>query len=259
VEAWQEQFARVRDRLPLRLGVMAFRRMTPFQSVIEAARNLEDELEANSTAEWWWVKQQETRQGVTSLHLRGPKGQDELWTLPVELPDQRRDWFYPYLKTAGRRPRHPHDFQHPDGTLYRHACELEAGEAVCIHPARLAGSFLDHPARRFDEVRPWSPGQWRRMRELWRLLDEQAPSVRALRATWGELLRQREQWQDPQGRWLPGGEEAWLGLVRARLGAALDLRGARLEAVVDAAREGLLAWCLEWHLNVLKLKPGEEA
>ena len=55
-EAWRVQFARVWDRLPLRVGVVAFSRMMPFQAVIEAARNIESDLEGtNEEAVGTWI------------------------------------------------------------------------------------------------------------------------------------------------------------------------------------------------------------
>ncbi|NMC09629.1 MAG: hypothetical protein GYA39_01410 [Methanothrix sp.] len=48
IRAWEEEFGSVLDRLPLRLGIVAFPRMMPFQAVIEAARNLEKGLQERS-------------------------------------------------------------------------------------------------------------------------------------------------------------------------------------------------------------------
>jgi hypothetical protein len=36
----------------------------------------------------------------------------------------------------------------------------------------------------------------------------------------------------------------------------LGLNGTQLESFVDAADQGLLDWCLEWHMGILKEKFG---
>ncbi|GIW70801.1 MAG: hypothetical protein KatS3mg102_0343 [Planctomycetota bacterium] len=113
VAKWREEFARVWDRMPLRIGVVAFPRLTPFQAVIEAARNLEDAL-SRDEPETWRVVECRTREGVTALSLEHARGQ-ELVLVPTRLPDGREDVFYPYVRVEDRVLRWPRDFQHPKG------------------------------------------------------------------------------------------------------------------------------------------------
>lgn len=255
IEAWNEQFARVRDRLPLRVGVVAFPRMTPFQAAIEVARNIEADLTANSDdPETWQVVKSETRDGVTALSLRSlDDGKTEmLQTMPVMLPDGREDVFYPYLAVEDKQVRFPRDSRHPEGRVYRHAENLRGGDRVLVYPSLIATVFLDSTARRFESSSCRQLTQWRRMRDLWELLERNARSQTALRGAWSELVERREAWQGPNGGWLEGGEEAWLDLVRAVFHERLGVRGACLETLVQAARDGLLEWSLEWHMSVLK-------
>jgi CRISPR-associated Csx11 family protein len=254
VEAWNEQFARVWDRLPLRVGVVAFPRMTPFQAVIEAARSIEDDLDGIKVPETWRVAECETQENVVTLGFTasGAGSQHELRTVPIRLPDGRKDVFYPYLAVKDKRLRFPLDFQHPDGKVYRHAKDLRIGDGVLVHPSLITTVFMDGTARRFEPLERRQLMQWRRMRDLWKLLDHAVPSQTALRGTWSELVERRETWQGPDRRWLEGGEAAWLDLVRAVFHERLGVRSARLETLVQAARDGLLQWSLEWHMSVLK-------
>ena len=254
IEAWNEQFARVWDRLPLRAGVVAFPRMTPFQAVIEAARNIEADLAKNGNKPVTWrVAGCETRDGVTALSLRSLDVQSEiLQTMPIRLPDNREDVFYPYLAVEDKQVRFPHDFQHPEGQTYRHAKDLRSGDGVLVYPSHIATVFLDSTAKRFEPLSRRQLMQWRRMRDLWRLIDRSVPSQTALRGAWSELVERRETWQGSEGTWLEDGEEAWLDLVRAVFHERLGVRSARLETLVQAARDGLLEWSLEWHMGVLK-------
>ena len=254
IEAWSNQIARVWDRLPLLVGVVAFPKMTPFQAVIEAARNIEADLAKNGNKpETWRVAGCETRDSVTALSFRSLDDQSEiLQTMPIRLPDDREDVFYPYLAVEDMHVRFPRDFRHPDGQVYRHVKDLRIGDGVRVCPSLIASVFMDSTAKRFEHSNRRQLTQWLRMRDLWKLIGSTAPSQTALRGAWSELVERRETWLGPDGSWLEGGKEAWLDLVRAVFHERLNARGACLETLVDAACEGLLEWSLEWHINVLK-------
>ncbi len=260
VELWNEQFARVWDRLPLRVGVVAFPRMMPFQAVIEAARNVEDELE-RSEPETWRIADRNVRDGIVALHLRhpDPSHSGEIRTVPVTVADGRADVFYPYFAVEDATPRFPLDFQHPNGQVYRHAKDVRTGDSVRVFPARVSTVFLESTAQRFDEVSSRPLAAWRRMRDLWRLISQVSPSITALRGVWAELLERKEAWQTPDGEWFSGGWQAWTDLVRALLGDRLQVRRAALDTLVEAAEDGVLAWALEWHLSALKERIPEVA
>ena len=253
IEAWRDQFARVWDRLPLRVGIVAFPRMTPFQAVIEAARNIEGDLDGIKKPETWRVAGCETREGVTALSIKSLDHRQELLqTIPIGLPDGRSDVFYPYLAVEDKQVRFPLDFQHPNGQVLRHAKDLRSGDGVLVYPSLIATIFMDGTARRFEPLSCRQLTEWLRMRDLWRLMDRHAQSQTALRGAWSELIERRGAWQGPDGTWFEGGKTAWLDLARAVFHERLGVRGACLEALVEAAGDGLLDWSLEWHMSVLK-------
>ena len=252
-EAWRAQFARVWNRLPLRVGVVAFSRMMPFQAVIEVARNIESDLDGTNEPETWRVAGCETREGVAALRLKSlDHPQELLQTVPITLPDGRDDVFYPYLAVEDKSPRFPRDFRHPNGQVFRHASDLQSGDGISVHPSRIATLFMDDATKRFQSPLCRPLMEWLRMRELWQLVDRYAPSQTALRGAWSEVVERREAWQGPDGTWLDGGEAAWLDLARAVFHECLGVRGACLEELVEAAGDGLLDWSLEWHISVLK-------
>ena len=162
--------------------------------------------------------------------------------------------FYPYLAVEDEQVRFPLDFQHPDGPIYRHVKNLRSGDGILVYPSFIATMFLDSTARRFEPVEKWKHrlSEWRRMRDLWGLMGRAVPSQTALHGAWSELVGRREAWQGPDGTWLEGGEEAWLDLARAVFHKRLDARGACLETLVQAARDDVLDWSLEWHISILK-------
>lgn len=253
IEAWNEQFARVWDRLPLRIGIVAFPRMTPFQAVIEAVRNIEADMEGREP-ETWQVAECETREGVTSLTIKPLKdhGRECLKTMPVRFPDGREDVFYPYFAVEDGHVRFPRDFRHPKGRVFRHVRDLQIGDGIIVSPSVISTVFMDSTARRFEPSCPRQLTEWQRMRELWELVTRHAPSQTALCDAWSEIVERRENWRGPDGSWLEGGESAWLDFARAVLHERLEVRGACLETLVEAVEDGLLEWCLEWHMTILK-------
>jgi CRISPR-associated Csx11 family protein len=250
IAKWREEFARVWDRMPLRVGVVAFPRLTSFQAVIEAARNLEDALHRDGP-ETCRVMECRTRHGVTALSLEHERGR-ELVLAPTQLPDGRHDVFYPYVQVEDRELRAPRDFQYPDGRVYRHMADLRPGDGVAVHPSRIAAVSLDTTARRFEPIVVRPLADFERMRAVWDLLTRKSPSVSALRGAWSELEERSRSWRDSDGDWLPGAEVEWLALVRTILQDRLGVRGAALETLVEAAWQGTLGWAVEWHLTWLK-------
>src|SRR5581483_11821395 len=99
IEMWNDHFARVWDRLPLRAGIVGFPQKLPFQAVLEAVRTIEHELDG-AQPETWRARHRDEREGVVALALLRRDGGSELRTIPVSLPDGRLDVFYPYLAVA---------------------------------------------------------------------------------------------------------------------------------------------------------------
>jgi hypothetical protein len=250
VGKWEEELARVWDRMPLGVGVVAFPRMTPFQAVIEAARSVEEHL-ADGDVESWRVVQARTRAGITSLSLARPDGLHELVLVPIRLPDGRVDTFYPFLRAQDATVRHPRDFASPRGTVYRHVSDLQPGDGIEVAPSRLVLQFMDSTAVRFEPRRVSHLADWRRLRDVWAVLEREAPGITALRAAWAMLAATKEAWRGPEID-AARAAEAWSELARPVLAERLAVHGATLDALVEAAASGVLEQTLEWHLRALK-------
>ncbi|CAB4243741.1 conserved protein of unknown function [Methylacidimicrobium sp. AP8] len=253
VEKWEQEFSRVWGRMPLRVSAVAFARRTPFQAVVEAARNVEDAVHApiQEKKEAWRVVETVSRGGMTALSLARPDGEQELAVVPACLPDGRADVFYPYLEVADGKLRQPRDFATPKGIVYRHVADLALGDRIQIAPARFALLFLESTAGRFEPVRPRYLSDWKRLRSIWSLLRREAPSITALRRAWSILVEVREDWDGPAADPAET-RRAWVELARPVLAQCLEVEGAVLETLVDAAASGILELTLDWHLRALK-------
>jgi hypothetical protein len=250
ISRWQEEFARVWERLPLRIGVVAFSRKLPFRAVIEATRNLEEDLLKKE--EIWCVEDKEVREGIVALNFQRPDGQVTLRTVPITMPDGRFDAFYPYMAVEDRDVRYPYDFQHPEGQVYRHAKDLGHGDRVKVCPACVATVFLDSSYRRFEKFTPRYLEDWLKMREVWQLLERAAPSQTALRGLQAELIKLQVQWHTPNGTNVPA--DLWEDTIRSLIARHLEVQGTVLEILTKAGANGLLQWAMEWHIAVLKQK-----
>jgi hypothetical protein len=253
IAAWKEDMARVWDRLPLRVGLLAFARKTPFQGVIEAARNVEHALDDAGSEQRWRVIERSQDGGLVTVRLARPDGGCETRIIPVHMPDGRGDVYYPYLRVSDDQSRFPLDFAHPgEERRFRHATDLRHGDDVFVAPSAVATLFLDSTARRFDPIVPRPLADWERMRSIWQTVRQLAPSASALRSAWSDVLDRAESWRGPDGEWLTGGHKAWLDFARASFAEGLNARGRVLEDLVEAAKREVLGWSLEWHNQALK-------
>jgi len=250
VSWWKERFARVWDRLPLRVGVIAFSRTLPYQAVVEATRNVEEALEGPE--EIWQVEEVERRSGVTALRLKRKDGQSTLRVVPITMPDGRDDVFYPYVGVEDKQVRFPRDFRHPqDGRVYRHVADLRRGDGIQVHPARVATLFMESTAARFTDLDMRYLEAWGQMREIWALLVRMAPSQTALHRLRGDLVRLEKDWKTPEGTFAAD-ENLRRDTYRALLAHHLECTGKALDALTEAAMTGILQWALDWHIIALK-------
>lgn len=246
---WQERFARVWHRLPLRVGVIAFPRMTPYQAVVEATRNVEDDLAGKE--ETWQVQEAYRQSGVAALRLRRRDDRETSRVVPVTLPDGREDVFYPYVAVEDRQVRFPRDFQHPGGQVYRHVADLRLGDGIKVFPTQVKTLFIDSTAARFDTNPSRSLDDWKQMRDVWALLQRVAPSQTALQRLRSELARLEKDWQSPEGG-LDASPDLWQDTLRSLLVHHLAVQGAALATLTGAATQSILQWAIDWHITVLK-------
>lgn len=255
IAKWRKEMSRVWDRLPLRVGVIGFPRKTPFQAVIEATRNVEDDLAAG-TSERWRVTAVDVQSGMTKLSFEAADKRRERVEMPMQLADGRDDVYYPNVAVVGAE-RQTRDFTVPrpdePSVVYRHATQLKPGDEVSIEPSRFASVFLDSTARRFESVSVHPLSEWGRRRTAWNQVCISVPSLSAARAVEQSLREARERWTDVDGLL---DDAAWNCWVRSVLANEWGISEHELQNLELAARDGLLERVLSWHLHVLKEETG---
>ncbi len=249
VARWKERFAKVWDRLPLQVGVIAFPRKLSYQAVVEATRNVEDALHPSESE--WIVDKVEKRANVIALHLHR-EGQTVLRVIPITMPDGRIDAFYPYMEVRDNQLRYPRDFKHPDGHIFRHVADLREGDSVKVIHSHVMTIFMHSTAYRFQTEKTHSIDDWQSMRAIWRLLRRYAPSQTAILRLQNDLEDIERSWRTPTGGW-EASENLRRDTYKTLIAHHMDnLPKNILEALTQAAMKGWLTWALYWHINVLK-------
>ncbi len=161
-QRYEREMSKVRNRLPMHLGIVFFGRRQPLFSVLDAGRRM---LDIQISPENCLV---ESNNGYCDLAPKPPQlhfkqyticlktQQEEIltWRVSTVMGDgQTEDEWYPYVAVdtnangnavAGRK-QFPHNNQQ-----WVHATELQVGDTVQFTPARFSYLFLDTSARRFD-------------------------------------------------------------------------------------------------------------
>ncbi|KJS02122.1 MAG: hypothetical protein VR68_03620 [Peptococcaceae bacterium BRH_c4a] len=264
-EEYCRQFSKVRDRLPLHLGVLAFHRRTPLYVAMDAAQRLGDAFQEKCDPIDAEIEQIEDQPDIPNngkkrtialkaVGLNAPLK----WTISYATgdPDIGDDW-HPYLRVDGGDPdRGDHSFDYTGkGHYVVHVKKLQKNDRIKIDKACLKLAYLENASDRFwvdEEIRFLDDIQ--RIDELWKefqeRLDKGRWSISQIYAFWRDELQRFKRDEDA---------DLWEAHVKASLLNVLDIsesnEGALFNKLLEAADDGLLDLCLRWHLQVGKIKP----
>lgn len=259
---YDAEMARVRDRLPLHLGLVFASRRTPLAAVLEAGRAM---LKMPDQWEKWRVN---TRDHQARFSRNGHEFE---WIYPPKMGDGKTDdvW-YPHLltvdpvdpRTKGTLSLGTGDFQRVD--------KFTGPSAVYIRPSRFDFEFLDTTARRFQicyddngrrprHTRPFLLDDLDRLEELWQELchlkksqrHQVIASIEAAREQWFGEDNQGKSWNDSAFRQFVSDTLAGAAWPKNHTWKTICQRpvGRKL---VDAGVTGELADMAELHLEILK-------
>ncbi len=278
---YETEMGKVRDRLPLHLGLVFAPRRTPLRAVLEAGRAMLD------TGQKDWRVQMESWEVVDLEH--------ETWPIDSPPPSERKvtfatgiEWTVPMCMGDGSTPDrwYPHlltKLPKQDQELaMKHMTELEIHQQVWIRPSTFDFILLDTTGRRFDlnyvdgRRQRFYLEQLDELETLWHLLAGKPESADSqIKDEWrgltntqihglnGLIEAKRRAWTvaeqgDPNGafdqlvrdilaraKW--AGKNGW-----ARLGELTGIVDAQ-ERLVQAGVDGTLTKTIELHSRILKL------
>jgi hypothetical protein len=291
-DRYNQQMGRVKDRLPLHMGLVFFPRRTPIRAVLAAGRRMlgmgdewrweqwtvkEDVKATDSSASVTFDKRAKwntpTVPGDGQTADRWDSHYTVQWDVPLKAGDgQTADKWYPYF-VAGETPPQRADSNVP--TLV-HVSELKMGDRVWVRPSRFDYEYLDTTARVHD-IRYTGPDATRatRLARPYRLEDLDGLNGRSSeQSLWHELsqLNRTQRYQIVQT--IEATAEAW-GLKTLELrkgqpvferfvedtlaGAAWpkarpwkDIANATRNKLVCAGVTGELADIVEIYMQILK-------
>jgi hypothetical protein len=265
---YEQQMGRVRDRLPLYLGLVFCQRRIPIRAVLEAGRTMLSIADREVWEGWRLIEHDTSNPSECVLGFDNGIA----WRVPVLAGDgtTRDDW-YPHLFVAdswqgvhSTRLRHIHTLQPRNPRI-----PPDRGPKVWVRPSRFDFEFLDTPGRRFEIhygldgrrprcTRPFYLEDLDRLETLWDLMTRLAVSQRyqvihtieATRETWYGQANGAQASQDTVFRqlvadtlagatWPPG--QRWGSIAPAWQ-----------EQLIQAGVSGELADLAELHMEILQ-------
>ena len=219
---YEKHMGKVRDRLPLHIGLVFCRRRTPIRAILDAGRAM---LGRRARPEKRVVKAANREENELTLTLER-EGHCIRWHIPLKMGDgETEDSWYPYffLDTEGDNSKAgenncrtvkvscPTEEGQMRDCYIVHAADLCTDKTTQIWPSTFDFEYLDTTGRRFDiyydedgrrprRTRPFYLEDLDRLEELWKYMKhltktQRQQVIRTIEAT-------RETWhgQDQQGR-----------------------------------------------------------
>lgn len=154
-DKYYEEMNKVRNRLPLTIGVVFAKSHTPISSIIDAGTRMLKMPEDSGT---WKVESINTSSSCpdcTELILEKDENRIKVNTKTVMGDKTTFDVWYPYWKVeydsnGGIPLGRTKQFIGPEGKHWVHVCDLQKGDQVEFMPSRFDFEFLDSAARRFE-------------------------------------------------------------------------------------------------------------
>lgn len=173
-EKYQEQFGKVRDRLPIFMGLVFGHHRTPMRAMLEAGRSMM-KMASSSKADWQqWSLVNEPIRHSTQYELPFENG--IVWDISGATGDSNvNDEWYPRLFQADE----------PEQWKSIHVADLKKEKPVRIRPSLFDFEFLDTTSRRFsiyyddqgqrpNQTRPYYLEDLDRLGTVWKFISHMA-------------------------------------------------------------------------------------
>jgi hypothetical protein len=278
-EKYEREMGKVRDRLPLQIGVIYTGRRTPLRTILEAGRSM---LDKPLILESCTVKEVKRKDKDLQLLLQN-KCKTLTWSVPLYMGDGvTEDNWYPYVILEGRnscsldyatRRQFEKELELEKGKKCKytlvHAADLKVGERVLFWPSTFDFEYIDHNARRFeivytDQGRCWRPTrpyyleELTRLEHIWSVLKKLSSSQ--LRQIITRIEMMREDWYVREGWKTSLKDKVFHQLVLDTLAGAgwplekgwWGLPPEERELLLQAGISGELFDLAELHLEILK-------
>ena len=262
-EKYETEMGKVRNRLPLSLGVVYAGRRTPLSSVLDAGRRMLHYSSQSMRAEVKAISPTNPWPEKVRLKLKVDSRVISL-DVPTVMGDGcTPDVWYPYWQVSERCKDRERWFAGPDGEHWVHVCDLRVGDGVAFTPSTFDFEYLDTSARRFEvaygddnlrkgqgkKQRPYLLEEIEALEQIW-LSIEQKLTTSQIKALETLIESKRQEWDEPTGA-----AASVSDVFRQFVVDVLQTFGVFSEEMLEASLSGLLADALEIHLTLHKEKP----
>lgn len=267
---YETQMGKVRDRLPLHLGLVFAPRRTPIRAVLDAGRamlSMVGSFDMDAGTGWeGWKLVSKVSSGLGECELKFDNG--IIWKIPITAGDCKTpdDW-YPRMfegdTWASRKGKHTNTLRvRPFGI------PADKGWRLWVRPSRFDFEFLDTTARRFDihydadgqrprRTRPFYLEDLDRLEKLWEYMRRLAKSQRYQTIHTIEATRETWYGQDVDGQSVD--DEVFRQFVADTLAGATWPKGQGWNAIseddrkrlVEAGVSGKLTDWAELHMKIM--------
>lgn len=267
---FEREMGKVRNRLPLHLGLVFADRRMPLMAVLDAGR----QMLAQTIDERPWTVRAKTdhdplpdgKPGCVKLDL-ARKNQEIRLDIPTAMGDGATfDTWYLYWRVEGKPTDRDYWFIGPDGECWVHVSDLRPGDTVHFTPSTLDFEYLDSASRRFAisyeadgrrfgrPTRPYCLEDLERLEKIWEVFSKLSRTqVKQVLQTI-EITRERWFGRDETHR--SASDPVFRRFVEDTLAnAEWDWKTIEnSEQLITAAARGELADLAELHLEILKEK-----
>lgn len=262
-EKYEKEIGKVRNRLPISIGLTFCQSHTPLAAMMDAGRR----MMKVSTEEEEWVLEEDSKDCGSDFELNFKKGLS--MRIPVKMGDNiTDDTWYPYFYVYGVPRDRSTAFEGPKGWLV-HVKELKKDDIIKIFPSHLDFEFLDSAARRFEisykdgrrrdyrkSNRPYYLEEFTDFEKLWYIVKTKL-AITQIKGMAGLIETKREEWQAKPGN---AAFPAFKLFVHDVIHNANWRNGkpADIEEIEKAAVSGKLNDIVELYMDILKDKEEQD-
>lgn len=286
---YEIEMGKVRNRLPLTVGVVFAGSRTPLAALLDAGRRM---LKFKSEEKKWKVVNavddsfktciddagNEVRTSSRRLDLESDDAIPKkiAWHIPNKMGDGSEDHWYPYFFTDAASDGTRRMFQSPDGGRHLiHVGDLNNTDEAIVQPSTFDFEFLDSAAQRFEisynngkrrgrerQTRPYYLEEIEDFQKIWKMLENGL--VTSQIKTLGELIEtKRREWFDESAllddKEQKQRDKTFEQFVKDAINNAAwkkdkRPRGDDFDYLVQAALRGQLADVIELFMQILKKK-----
>jgi len=268
---YEKEMGKVRNRLPLTLGIVFAERRTPLPAILDAGRRM---LKQPTDGETWTIDKVDPYPQKIELTMK-KDGQTITIAVPIMMGDGKtKDVWYPYWQVNDIKGlSRTRQFTGADGKQWVHVQDLLEGDSVSFRPSRFDFEFLDTAARRFEvsydngkrrgsqrPSRPYYLEQLKSFEWLWNRLSDKTCGLTTsqIHNLIGIIETKRIEWAIDQND--GSTRETFVRFVSETLNDAEwkeHLNEDEMKLLRQAAVSGQLADVVELYIRILKKDGGE--